>query len=109
MKWIVLSLLTMYSTGFQNSLAHEQQRNMLGIGISIEPALFGSSLYYYSSSYGPAGYLLGQPAYASLPYQYVCPSQCYSQLSIGACLGGVWIYDRTNHNVSRERSCCLGS
>jgi hypothetical protein len=48
--------------------AQEQKRNILGVGMSIEPALFGASMTYYTGSYGPeVYYALNQSAYATSP------------------------------------------
>jgi len=46
----------------------------MGIGMSIEPALFGSSLVYYTTAYGPDGYyLLNQSAYQTTPINIYLP------------------------------------
>lgn len=52
----------------QFSTAQEQKRNILGLGMSIEPALFGASMVYYTGPYGPEGYYgMSQSAYATSP------------------------------------------
>jgi hypothetical protein len=76
MKQIILYFLFVSSLTFicHVSVAQEQEQNRLGIGMSIEPDLFGSSLIYTTTAFGPDGYyLLNQPAYQTSPINFYFP------------------------------------
>jgi len=64
---VVFSITFVMVSLVQFCNAQEQKRNILGVGMSIEPALFGASMVNYTSSYGPGGYYLSQSAYATTP------------------------------------------
>jgi hypothetical protein len=65
---VVFSTIFVVISLVQFCTAQEQKRTILGLGMSIEPALFGASMYYYTGSSGPEGfYVLDQSAYATSP------------------------------------------
>jgi hypothetical protein len=64
---LVLSITFVVLSLVQFCAAQEQKRNILGLGMSIEPALFGASIIDFTTSYGPGGYYLNPSAYATSP------------------------------------------
>jgi hypothetical protein len=74
MKQITMCVLAVAIFASQDSISQEQVHNRIGIGMSIEPALFGSSLLYYTTAYGPDGYyIVNQSAYQASPINVYLP------------------------------------